>query len=415
MKKIMSLLTILLLLNACSTSNLQYQKDVTVEIGESLTKEIIQLESQEDITFDSFDNTKVGSYAITFEVEDKSYPLNVTVQDSTPPLIKQKSEVTISQGSDLDFEAFFDISDNSGSYTITTTIDTSIPGTRNETLSVKDNSNNTASFPFSLTITEDEPVIIEQLKEFKVALNGTLDLTEFFTSTPGQYLEIIGDYDLSTAGHYPLQVGRLEVILTVDDGTLNSSYKIIEPATLRNDRYILANKRYQLPADYVPDNLINIPANYNPTGQKVTQETWDAFYDMAQDAADEGYSLIIQSAYRSYQTQETIYNNYLKNDPQEVVDTYSARPGHSEHQLGTTIDVCQGSLCFGDFTNTPAQQWMSENAYRYGFILRYPQGKEGIHGYMYESWHYRYVGVEMATHFQSLNLTFDEYYQQFIK
>ena len=115
------------------------------------------------------------------------------------------------------------------------------------------------------------------------------------------------------------------------------------------------------------------------------------------------------SGYRSYQTQQNLYNRYLQKDPQNVVDTYSARAGHSEHQTGLAIDVSSNNSDMITFEVSPSFKWMKENAHLYGYILRYQKGKEDITGYKYEPWHYRYVGKEIATLLYQTGLTFDEY------
>ena len=115
---------------------------------------------------------------------------------------------------------------------------------------------------------------------------------------------------------------------------------------------------------------------------------------MRDDASDNGLNIWIQSGYRSYGFQKELYDNYVKEDGKEAADTYSARPGHSEHQTGLAFDL---NTITDDFQYTNEGIWVNENCYKYGFILRYPKGKEEITGYKYESWHLRYVGVELAT------------------
>ncbi|MCI9294442.1 MAG: M15 family metallopeptidase [Lawsonibacter sp.] len=132
---------------------------------------------------------------------------------------------------------------------------------------------------------------------------------------------------------------------------------------------------------------------------------------MADAAREEGVSLRSVSAYRSYQRQTSTYNRYLSQDRQASVDTYSARPGHSEHQTGLALDINTASIP-AHFENTPAFAWLKEHCAQYGFILRYPQGKEGITGYRFEPWHYRYVGLEAAQACMSQGLTFEEYLAQ---
>ena len=120
----------------------------------------------------------------------------------------------------------------------------------------------------------------------------------------------------------------------------------------------------------------------------------NAFNKMQADAATQGIELSIVSGYRSYSRQNTLYNNYVARDGKVAADTYSARAGHSEHQTGLAADI---NSLYQSFINTVEGQWLNNNCYKYGFIIRYPQGKESITGYMYEPWHIRYVGVDIAT------------------
>lgn len=143
---------------------------------------------------------------------------------------------------------------------------------------------------------------------------------------------------------------------------------------------LIANKTYALPSSYAPGSLLNT--------------FMDAFYNMQSAATNEGISLSIISGYRSYTTQQNLYQNYVNRDGKALADTYSARAGHSEHQTGLAADI--NSLDQG-FINTFEGKWLNDNCYKYGFIIRYPKGKENITGYMYEPWHIRYVGIEMAT------------------
>ena len=115
---------------------------------------------------------------------------------------------------------------------------------------------------------------------------------------------------------------------------------------------------------------------------------------MANAASSAGLSIRVVSGFRSYNTQNNLYNNYVNRDGRAAADTYSARPGHSEHQTGLAADI---NLVDDSFEYTSEGQWLNNNAYKYGFILRYPKGKTSETGYIYESWHYRYVGVDLAT------------------
>ena len=103
------------------------------------------------------------------------------------------------------------------------------------------------------------------------------------------------------------------------------------------------------------------------------------------------------SAYRSYEYQVNLYDSYVKRDGKDKADIYSARPGYSEHQTGLVVDIDNGKIDYNNFESTEEFKWMEENAHIYGFILRYPYGKTNETGYMYEPWHFRYVGVDLAT------------------
>ena len=136
---------------------------------------------------------------------------------------------------------------------------------------------------------------------------------------------------------------------------------------------------------------------------------------MYYDAKKEGYNIRIMSSYRSYNYQEKLYNNYKNKEGKEEADKYSARPGFSEHQTGLCVDIDDKNLNYEDFYKSSSYEWMINNSYKYGFILRYPKDKENITGYIYESWHYRYVGIDIAKYIHDNNITFDEYYSKYIR
>ena len=144
------------------------------------------------------------------------------------------------------------------------------------------------------------------------------------------------------------------------------------------------------------------------------KEAAEAFDSLARDAMLEGYTIRAVSTYRSYNYQQSLYSNYVKNDGVKKADTYSARAGHSEHQTGLAVDVDNGKKSYTSFGSTNEFKWMNDNAYKYGFILRYTKDNEFITGYKDEPWHYRYVGVEIATYIQNNPMTYEEYYVRFL-
>ncbi len=173
---------------------------------------------------------------------------------------------------------------------------------------------------------------------------------------------------------------------TSNTGTSSKGYKIeVKNSVTYVNGILIANKTYSL------------PSTYNPGG--LTSETSKAANEMFAAAASVGFNMWAQSAFRSYETQQKLYNRYAARDGKAKADTYSARPGHSEHQTGLAFDVCaKNKPCINsDFNNTAEAKWLSMNAHLYGFILRYPQGKTNETGYLYESWHFRYVGKELAS------------------
>lgn len=155
---------------------------------------------------------------------------------------------------------------------------------------------------------------------------------------------------------------------------------------------IIANKTYTLPSGYDPGDL--------------TGECNSAFLKMQEAAAAEGIDLFIMSGYRSYELQESIYSRYCARDGKDAADTYSARPGHSEHQTGLAMDLNSLSSSFAD---TAEGKWLAENCWKYGFIIRYPADKVALTGYMYEPWHVRYVG-DIAEEIYTNGLCLEEYF-----
>ena len=131
--------------------------------------------------------------------------------------------------------------------------------------------------------------------------------------------------------------------------------------------------------------------------------------EMADAAAREGLRIYNASAYRSYTTQKWVYQRYVNQEGTQEADTYSARPGCSEHQTGLALDINTASLS-DHFEETEEYAWLVENSWRYGFILRFPEGKEEITGYQFEPWHYRYVGPAAARVCYENGWTLEEYH-----
>jgi D-alanyl-D-alanine carboxypeptidase len=206
-----------------------------------------------------------------------------------------------------------------------------------------------------------------------------------------------------------------QVIKNVNMDLDLTKYEDIKKSTHLNTNEILVNKYNYLESDYIPDNLEEISSRYSLSDMNLVSEAKEAFENLSLAAAKESLNIIAMSSYRSYKYQVTLYNNYVKSDGKEKADTYSGRPGHSEHQTGLAVDVYNLKENYTNFENTEEYEWMQEHASEYGFILRFPKDKEEETGYQFESWHYRYVGIEAAKYIKENNISFEEYYATKIK
>lgn len=192
------------------------------------------------------------------------------------------------------------------------------------------------------------------------------------------------------------------VLRTVNTDRDYELYTHIQMADTSKPNEILVNKYYQLPSNYVPD-LYESYLGF-------MMEKWAAFAlsEMCSKMTSLGFDFSISNTYRAYTKQERIYNSYLQTQSQTIVDTYSARPGHSEHQAGLAVDFKSTSEDIVYFANTDAYKWLKENAHIYGFIQRYTEENSIYTGYMAEEWHFRYVGLDLAQIVYETKLTLEE-------
>lgn len=187
-----------------------------------------------------------------------------------------------------------------------------------------------------------------------------------------------------------------------------------------NDGYlVLVNKFYHLPENYERTDIQSISLQYAYHNNKAASIVIENFEKMREDIMNElNVHLMVNSSFRSYKDQEEIYNEFKKKSL-KYADSYAARPGHSEHQTGLSIDLTSLEHPYinnkeDSFDKSEEYEWLKNNCHKYGFILRYPEGKEHITGYSNESWHFRYVGTKAATQIYNENITFDEYYAYYI-
>ena len=264
-------------------------------------------------------------------------PVNDAPSDTTPPVLTVPETITVQRGESVDLVSYAKVSDDSGDV-LTTTVsgeyNLQTAGTYNLIFKTADASGNTAQKNVTLI------VLADPFNEDGTLIDGT----------------------------YPTKTGHT---LVIADGIA------------KVDGILIANKSYPRPATY--------------TSAFMTPETAAAYEEMRAAAKKAGFTLTVSSAYRSYYDQKIIFNNYVQSDGLQNALTYSARPGHSEHQTGMGLDLIKPDTELSKVSPyVEPLNWLNENAWRYGFTLRFPADQEKETGYIYESWHYRYVGKDLA-------------------
>lgn len=203
-----------------------------------------------------------------------------------------------------------------------------------------------------------------------------------------------------------------ETMLTPADGESREGWEIFSDT---DSLLLLANKKHPLPEGYEPYDLMEpeVPMVYGSAPLRA--EAAYAIERMFAAAAEDGVTLILGSGYRSQEYQDQLYSGYSAQYGWEVADTISSRPGYSDHQTGLAADISDhdgATYLTQEMEDTPEGQWLREHAHEYGFIMRYPKGKEEITGYAYEPWHFRYIGNDYAAAIYEIDefYSFEEYF-----
>ena len=340
------------------------KKEVTIDYNTEYNDEGASASyKKEDISKDiktksELDNSKLGEYKITYTIKykkkEKSIYRVVKVVDTKKPEItlNGKEEITVYKDDKYDEQGAKALDEYDGDITdkisTSSNVDTKKIGEYVVTYTVKDSSDN------------------EVTKERKIKV------IEKPAPKPQPTPSNNNGNDNKPDG----VIGKTSKGYTIEKK--NGIYYI--------GGILIANKSYSLPSNYNPGLLSEFSTHFN---------------EMKEAAKKDGVYLVLGSGFRSYSNQASIYNNYVNRDGKAKADTYSARPGHSEHQTGLAADIygeaSKDKYLWQSWGETNDGKWANNNMYKYGFILRYPKGKESITGYMYESWHIRYVGVELAT------------------
>jgi len=310
-------------------------------------------------------------------------------------------------------------------------LDTSKVGKRKINVNVVNNYEKEETISFEINVVDNIKPVIECEDKIIIGIGDEVDLLSNVTASDNydKDLEVVveGKYDVNVVGKYNLSYvvkdssgneSKNDFVLVVEKPkykrmanktiTTNNGYtlKIIDGVAYV-DGILIANKTYYLPENYVPkDPYANLSYSCINCLEK---DVMNAYQEMNVEAKALGLKLMLSSGYRSYANQRDLYNNYVARDGVVAADTYSARAGHSEHQTGLAFDLNSVSSAFA---NTNEGKWIADNCYRFGFIIRYPKGKESITGYMYEPWHLRYVGKELSKKLYNNGdwLTLEEYF-----
>ncbi len=334
-----------------TASKVTLRDDLTAELGsEAYVSEYIEEISGGTLIEDKkIDTSKVGEVncdvGLDIDGNARVYDFNVTVVDTTEPAIEGSDSFTVLRGVDFDLKSQFVASDNS---------------------------------------------------------DGQLDLG------------IKGEYDLNVAGEYPLTVEAADSSGNV--GSKAIVLKVIDISKQEGDITFLTGNGFTatreaglttIDGNVIVNKTFSVPETYGPGG--ILNDVWNAWGEMSNAAYNDGVYIYILSGYRSYYTQNNLYESYVLQSGRDEADTYSARPGHSEHQIGLAIDI---NSVAADFEETAEGKWLAENSYKYGYILRYPENKQDATGYIYKPYHFRYVGKDLAETLYNGGdwITLEEYY-----
>lgn len=177
---------------------------------------------------------------------------------------------------------------------------------------------------------------------------------------------------------------------------------------------MLVNRLYGLESDYEPDDIVDVSSQYAYSGVKISEKILDNIIALIEDASSEGYTFVMSDGYRSYKEQETIFEKYKNAYGYNEADKIVARAGHSEYQTGISFNLVPLYKNYDKPKESDEYKWLSDNAYRYGFIFRLPDGKSNITGFNSSTWRLRFVGSEAANIIKSEDITFEEYYAYFV-
>lgn len=305
---------------------------------------------------------ELKTYKIKYTIDNESFTYEMKVVDTSAPIIHVE-DLTVDYGTEFSYDMLnVSIEDNfdknlSSNITYEGNVDTSNAGDYKVLIRVQDSSKNKSEKEINVHVNANQQTLVN---------------------------------NSSNENH------------NISNNEINNKINVVSnPSSIQ----VLINKQHKLPENYAPNDLVNLEGNHY-----LRSEAANSFIRMKNDAkATSGITMNLVSSYRTKEYQANLYNNYYATDPVNA-PFYSALPRTSEHELGLAIDISYDYLLHEDLQNYALGRWMANNAHKYGWIMRYPYGKSHITGYIFEAWHYRYVGVDLATKLKSNNITLEEYY-----
>lgn len=343
--------------NIYKNITIEFKPSYIIEYGDNkiLSKDLVKSSNGTITKYPDIDSTHIGTQRLIYEVNEsgikKEVIHEIIIKDSKTPVIKLKKKTI-----ELTIGEKYKLNDN--------------------ILEVMD--------PVDGTIPYAE----------KESMNAYWIVSEVDFDTPGDYVVAVYAKDINgndSKEEFTITVKEFRKEQEETGNTTSDPNKSNRDEPYYVNGILLVNKLHGLPYEY---------------GSGVDATAYAALKQLQNGANTNGYDMPLLSGYRSFDYQASLYNNYVAMDGQTAADRYSARPGHSEHQTGLAFDIGELNNNYG---TTPAGQWLAKHAHEYGFIIRYPQGKESVTGYMYEPWHVRYLGIDLAANIYASGLTLEEY------
>ena len=343
--------------NIYKNITIEFKPSNIIEYGDNkiLSKDLVKSSNGTITKYPDIDSTHIGTQRLIYEVNEsgikKEVIHEIIIKDSKTPIIKLKKKTI-----ELNIGEKYKLNDN--------------------ILEVMD--------PVDGTIPYAE----------KDSMNAYWIVSEVDFDTPGDYIVAVYAKDINgndSKEEFTIIVKEFRKEPEETGNTTSDPNKSNRDEPYYVNGILLVNKLHGLPYEY---------------GSGVDATAYAALKQLQNGANTNGYDMPLLSGYRSFDYQASLYNNYVAMDGQAAADRYSARPGYSEHQTGLAFDIGELNNNYG---TTPAGQWLAKHAHEYGFIIRYPQGKESVTGYMYEPWHVRYLGIDLASNIYASGLTLEEY------